>query len=90
VSPLEIIEESATTVGLVISFAAAFFWWLASLTKIPPFPDVGWNSDWRVFEPVRTALQTVSRRNAIAAFLPGVAALAFAIAFGSHQLSKWI
>jgi hypothetical protein len=62
------------------SILAAAFWFAASVVQIPPFPDVGWDSAETVFEPVRTALRSASRRNAIAAFLSGVAAACFGVA----------
>jgi len=62
------------------SFVAAFCWFVASLTKIPPFPDVGLDSGSWVFEPVRSALRAASRRNAVAAAFSGLAALLYAVA----------
>jgi hypothetical protein len=58
---------------------AALLWFWASWTPIPAFPDVGLGSHSAVFEPVRTALRTAGRRNACAAFVSGVAALAFSV-----------
>ena len=79
-SSLEILTRAATIISWLASFVAAMFWFLASRTKIPPFPDVGWGSGSWVFEPVRKALKAGSRRNAIAAFFSGVATLAYAFA----------
>jgi hypothetical protein len=64
----------------VSSFVAAGFWFAASFTKIPAFPDVGLDSGSWVFEPVRSALRAASRRNAVAAAFSGLAALLYAVA----------
>jgi hypothetical protein len=70
----------ATIIGCGASLVGALFWLWASFTTIPPFPDVGWDSGSWVFEPVRNALRSASRRNAVAAFFSGIAAFAFAVA----------
>ena len=63
-----------------MALAAAILWLLASWVRIPPFPDVGFDSDSSVFEPVRGALVRSSRLNAWAAFFAGLSALAGAVA----------
>jgi hypothetical protein len=73
----------ATIIGCGTSLVAAIFWLWASLTKIPPFPDVGLDSGSWVFEPVRSALRAANRRNAWAAFFSGIAALTFALTYFS-------
>jgi len=76
VPKLAVVEQIAKIIVIFTSAAAGFFWIWASLTKIPLFPDVGFDSDSSVFEPIRKALQTSSRRNAIAACFAGLAAVA--------------
>jgi hypothetical protein len=83
---LAVVEQWANLIGAAASFVAAGLWWWASLTPIPAFPDVGLGSYSSVFEPVRGALQTASRRNAWAASISSLAALAFGVAFLGHGL----
>lgn len=64
------------------SLTAAILWWRASRVEIPRFPDVGFDSDSVVFDPIRDALGMSSRRNAIAASFSGLAALAATLSFG--------
>jgi hypothetical protein len=66
-------------VGSGLSLIAAVLWFWASSTPIPAFPDVGFDSDSAVFEPVRSALRIAGRRNALAALCSGLAALAFSV-----------
>jgi hypothetical protein len=75
------IEFAANGIGVVTAPVAAFFWWWASFTDIPPFPDVGFDSDSSVFEGVRSALRLASRRNAVAAFFAALAAASSAVTF---------
>jgi hypothetical protein len=82
------LEFWANVVGVVFAFAAAIAWLEASLVRIPPFPDVGFNSYSSVFEPVRTALRATSRRNALAAALSCVAALAGALTSLCHLTAQ--
>lgn len=65
----------ARTVEIVSSIGAAAFWFWASLVRVPPFPDVGFGSSSKVFEPVHAALRKASCLNAIAAACAAVAAL---------------
>jgi hypothetical protein len=83
---LAVVEQWANLIGSATSFVAAVLWYWASRTPIPAFPDVGFDSDSSVFEPVRSALQTASRRNARAALISSGAALAFSVAFLCHWL----
>jgi hypothetical protein len=80
------VEQWANWIGTAVSFVAAGLWYWASCTPIPAFPDVGLGSHSSVFEPVRSALQTASRRNAWAAFISALAALMFGVAFLCHGL----
>ena len=75
------LEDAANIVGAVASFGAAGLWFWASSVRLPPFPDVGFDSASKVFEPVYDALKRASRRNTFAAVMSGIAALAFAVAF---------
>jgi hypothetical protein len=77
-------EFWANIVGLVGSLIAACCWLWASLTKIPPFPDVGFDSGSWVFEPVRAALGRANKRNAIAAFFAALAAASYVVIFACH------
>jgi hypothetical protein len=80
------VEQWATFIAFCTSLIAACLWLWASRTPIPTFPDVGFDSDSSVFEPVRSALLTASRRNAYAAFISAVAALALGVAALCHWL----
>jgi hypothetical protein len=71
--------------GLVTSLVAAIFWLWASLTKIPPFPDVGLDSDSSVFESLHIALRRASRRNAVAALFSGLTAVSSALLFARYM-----
>ena len=71
-------------VGGVASLIAAGLWFLASLVRIPAFPDVGLDSGSEVFEPVRKALSKASRLNAAAAFVSAIAAVCAGIALFQH------
>jgi hypothetical protein len=88
VSNLAVLEFWATIAGIATSVGAAFFWLRASLTTIPPFPDVGFDSHSGIFEPVRSALQLASSRNATAAFFASLAALSSAVVFICHVLQR--
>jgi hypothetical protein len=83
---LAVVEQGANLIGAAASFVAAGLWWWASRTPIPAFPDVGLGSHSSVFEPVRSALQTPSRQNALAALISSLAALALGVAFICHWL----
>lgn len=65
---------------------AAVMWLLASLVRVPPFPDVGFDSTSEVFEPVRQALAKGSSRNAWAAGVTAGAVLLQAAALAAHRL----
>ena len=75
------VQLAANIIGILAAFLAAFFWLWASFTHIPPFPDVGFDSDSSVFEPVRMALRKANKRNALAAFFAALAALSSAAIF---------
>ena len=75
------LEDVANFVGAIASFGAAGLWFWASSVRLPPFPDVGFDSTSKVFDPVYDALKRTSRRNTFAAVMSGIAALAFAVAF---------
>jgi len=83
-----IITSIANIIGIASSLLAAFFWLWASVTYIPPFPDVGFDSYSSVFEPVRTALRSTSKRNAIAAFFAAIAALSSGVNFSLAAASS--
>jgi hypothetical protein len=76
----------AAIAGFVTSLLAAVFWFCAAVTRIPPFPDVGFDSNSKVFEPVRKALQRASMLNAIAAGFATLAAISAAIVFACQKL----
>src|SRR4051812_28311704 len=80
VSSLAALEQPATIISCGASFVAAILWFYAARTNVPPFPDVGLDSDSSVFEPVRSALRKANRRNASAALSSAIAALAYAVA----------
>jgi hypothetical protein len=80
------VELGASILGILTALLAAFFWLWASVTDIPPFPDVGFDSDSSVFEGVRSALRLASRRNAIAAFFAALAAACSAVVFACQML----
>lgn len=71
---------AAKAVEVLAALAAAGLWLMASLVRVPPFPDVGWDSPSAVFEPIHAALRKASRQNAIAAACAAVAAIASIIA----------
>ena len=64
-----------TGVGIIAGFGAAILWFCASLVRVPPFPDVGFNSSSSVFRPVHAALVKASRLNASAAACATIGAL---------------
>jgi hypothetical protein len=80
------LEFLANIIGILTALIAAFFWLWASFTEIPPFPDVGFDADTTVFEPVRTALRLASWRNAMAAFFAALAAVSSAVLFACQML----
>jgi hypothetical protein len=80
------VEQWANWIGTAATFVAAGLWYWASRTPIPAFPDVGLDSHSSVFEPVRSALQTASRRNAGAALISALAASALGVALLCHGL----
>jgi hypothetical protein len=73
------LRVASTIASVGAAFIAAVFWFWASATRIPPFPDVGLDSSSDVFDPVRNALRKANQLNAVAAFFSGVAALVAAI-----------
>ena len=64
---LSIISNVSGAIGAIASLAAAILWLWASRVEIPPFPDVGWDSDSKVFDPIRDAFAKSARLNAWAA-----------------------
>ena len=71
----------ATFLAAGASIPAAIFWAWAALTKLPPFPDVGFDSAKTIFDPIAKSLRASARRNAIAAGFSFVAASAALVAF---------
>ena len=75
------LNVAATFLAAGASFVAAIFWGWAAVTKLPSFPDVGWDSDRTVFDPIAKSLRNSARRNAIAAAFSFVAATSALVAF---------
>lgn len=72
-------RDATDYVSAGFALVAAALWLAASRVRVPPFPDVGFDSHSGVFEPVRVALSKTSRLNAYAAIFAGLSAIASAI-----------
>ena len=73
-------------ISIAAGFVAAGLWWKAAGILIPPFPDVGFDSDSSVFEPVRQALVDGANWNKWAAGVTGIAVAAQAAAVALQML----
>ena len=85
---LEYVQDCANGAAILFSLAAACLWFWASAIKIPPFPDVGFDSGGWVFEPVRAAMSKSAKRNALAALFSGLASIAAFVSLAGHATQE--